>query len=63
MQKLRDYIVGQGLKDYEFAKLAGIHRVVLSRVLNGQTPSAETARRIVSASHGEVSFDDLFKVA
>ena len=45
-----------------FAKKVGITESTLHRILSKKThPSTKTAQKIVEVTHGEVTFEDLFK--
>lgn len=59
--ELRMYIFKNRIKQAPFAKKIGCSVIHLGRIVNGLAPpSAMLAVKIVAATNGEVSFEDLF---
>lgn len=56
---LSEYIAKRGLSVREFAKLANVPASVVSRVMNGATPSLPNALKIEKAAKGEVTVKEM----
>lgn len=61
IMKLRDYLHFNSIGKMEFAKLAKIPYTTFYRVLQGYDISLSLAKRIVDATEGQVSYEDLIK--
>jgi 3,4-dihydroxy 2-butanone 4-phosphate synthase / GTP cyclohydrolase II len=61
---MKSYLEKSNLTDGEFARLAGLSRVMVNRLKNGSVwPSKETAEKIVAASNGEITPNDFLACA
>lgn len=61
--KLREYLDTLGLTAQQFAVSTGIAREIVVRVAAGKGCTARTAKRIIQATHGLVTLDDLADAA
>ncbi len=57
--RLSEYMEATGVTQAQLAKKAGISRQTLIGVCTGSVPTLRTATRIVKATAGVVSLDDL----
>lgn len=54
------YLARQDESATSFAKRAGVEPSTITRIMNGErSPSLEVAKKIVDASDGKVTFEDL----
>jgi len=61
--KLEQFIAQSGITAFAFAKSIGRDPGTISKILNGhQTPDAETMRRIIAATEGQVTPNDFFDI-
>ncbi len=61
---LADYLVSKGLKPASFARQVGVAASTVTRILDGsRRPTLDVAVKIVRATSGEVSFEELAAVA
>ena len=59
--KLYDWrMKNNGMKQKEFAKLAGISQAVVSCIENGKPVSASSCRKVIKATNGKVTIKDLW---
>jgi transcriptional regulator with XRE-family HTH domain len=57
---LRDWMIDRNIKDAELATLLGCERSYVTKLRRRQaTPSLDVAAKIVAATGGRVSYDDL----
>jgi DNA-binding phage protein len=59
---LAQYLVANNIGVGQFAKMAGIGRCQLWRIMNGDTTTVNTMFTIVEATNGDVSVDDFLEV-
>jgi transcriptional regulator with XRE-family HTH domain len=59
---LAQYLDANDIGVAEFAKMAGISRCQLWRIMNGDTTTVNTMFTIVEATNGDVSVDDFLEV-
>ena len=57
--KLIEYLIKEGMSRHEFSQYAGVSDVTIYKVCNGHIPSKKTAHKIIFATKGKVSTDDL----
>jgi len=56
---LREYLFRKRIKQNEFAKDSGVSLPTISRVLRGEDLKMSIAKRIVDASKGQISYEDI----
>lgn len=62
--KLRSYLSGRGETQAQFAARIGVHPISVSRYVTGRRlPEPDVIRRIVVATDGAVTADDLLGLA
>jgi transcriptional regulator with XRE-family HTH domain len=62
--QIKAYLEEKGFTDAAFAELIGVDRSTVTRMRkNGQTPGAETMRRIAEVTNGAVTANDFFGIA
>lgn len=57
--KLQDWLTLKNLTVNRFARYQGLCKESIYKYIKGQVPRSEVARKIVKATAGEVSFEDL----
>ncbi len=62
LMKLEDYLHSKKIKNKEFIKQVGISHQTFYRIINGHDINLSTAKLIVDATKGQVSYEDLIKL-
>ena len=57
--KLFDYLFEKEIHPLDFAKTVGLQATTIHRIVAGMSPHLVNARKIVEATDGLVSYDDL----
>lgn len=57
--RLEEYLQVTGLNPHRFAASVGIARATVERIMGGGGCTALTAQRIIRATHGLVTLDDV----
>ena len=57
--KLGEYIEKTGISAYRFAELSGVHFTNIYRYLKGRTPRGDNLKKILEATNGKVTIDEL----
>ena len=59
MTRLKQYMKKRGVTISNLAKLAGVHRSTITRLMAGGVCDMKTAVKVSKATYGEVSVEDL----
>lgn len=59
--KLREYLDKFGILIGTFSKKSGVHAPTIHRIIQGEDMMLSTAAKLVKASNGFVTYDDLLR--